>query len=107
MEQSGIPFTCLQPKGDLIEVPNYTYRAGVQGELSVGEEVSSGGQVSKEDLAALCVQVLQSLDWKHSRCLQVSCFGPLADDGVVNPKRPDQEWCVNSYRLNTILSSAA
>jgi hypothetical protein len=108
LEASGVPYTCLQPRGELVQVPNYTFRNGVQGKLSVSKQDMSsavGGQISKEDLAALCVQSLQSLDWTKSRCLQVSCFGPVDDDaGFKNPKRPDQEWCVNSYRLDAALS---
>ena len=103
LENSGVPFTCLKPRGEIIAVPDYTYRRGVQGKLSVGKEVPTGGQLSIEDLTALCVQSLQSFDWNQSRCLQVSCFGPIEDDGVSNPKRPDQEWCVNSYRLASAL----
>jgi hypothetical protein len=110
LQQSNVPYTYIRPAGKLVAVSDYTYRKGVQGALSVTLAdddhvvVSAGGRVNKEDLAALAVQTLLSLDWAKSRCLQVVGHGPWLDDGLVNPKRPDQEWCVNSYRLHATLA---
>jgi hypothetical protein len=110
---SGVPYTCIQPVGQLINVPDYTYRKGVVGQLLVqavqhDEEndfttASSSLQLAKEDVAAMCVQSLQSLDWTTSRTLQVSCSGSLQ---VLQPvsKRPDQEWCVESRQLEAALT---
>jgi hypothetical protein len=65
---------------------------------------SSGkdGMVYREDVAALAVQCLQSLDWSTSRCLVVSSAGPLAAEAppsVLKGRRHDKEWCVNSHIL--------
>lgn len=52
--------------------------------------------VYREDVAALAVQCLQSLDWTVSRCLVVSSSGEL------NKRfhgRLDKEWCVNAEVL--------
>jgi hypothetical protein len=111
LSQCGLPFTCIQPVGQLIQVPDYTFRKGVVGELSVQpslsetmSRVNDNNQLAEEDIAALCVQVLQSLDWTTSRSLQVSCSGPVeVNEPVV--KRPDQEWCVESRKLESSLAS--
>lgn len=107
LQEIEIPYTCIQPRGNIISTPDYTYRKGVQGVLSIGPDVSSCNPIAIEDLTALCVQSLLTLDWNQSRCWQVSCLGPaLADGKKSNPKRPDQEWCVNSHRLEQCLRRA-
>ena len=117
VRDTGIPFTYIRPVSDLVTIPNYNFKKGVQGKLSItpttntppaaAETIIKGEQISREDLAALCVQALQSLDWTRRWSLQVRGRGPVDDSGeqqVNNPKqllllRPDQEWCVDSYRL--------
>lgn len=111
LKQSGLAYTLIQPRGELVRIPDYTFKKGVQGKLLVtvpgsddGLTGDAAGQISKEDLAAVSVQALQSLDWSKSRCLQVIGKGPVEDDGALNLKRPDQEWCVDSYRLAAALA---
>ena len=117
LKQSGLAYTLIQPKGELVRIPDYTFKKGIQGKLLVtttqdgndspDEDESSAavGQISMEDLTAMSVQALQSLDWTKNRCLQVIGKGPVEDDDdSVNLKRPDQEWCVDSYHLEVVLA---
>jgi hypothetical protein len=113
LEKCGVPFTFIRPMGELSTVQDFTYRKGIQGSLSVttmpndgtSTASSSPSPLCKEDVAALCVQCLQSLDWDKSRCLQVSCNGALDIQSLGRvTKRPDEEWCVRSSALEDALA---
>ena len=119
LQETGVPYTCLRPTGPLTTRPDYTYRTGVMNELTVtkvGQQkmVSTPTplqqpEIYREDLAALAVQSLLTLDWTQSRCLTVSSSGssPSADALAAGPrKRPDQEWCVHSFLLQQALAAA-
>lgn len=109
LQACSVPFTCIQPLGVLNDIQAYTYREGVQAELTIetGKELEIDGAmlIPREDVAALAVECLQSLDWSKSRCIQVSCPDAKALDVPENAsgKRPDQEWCVNSWALRRAL----
>jgi hypothetical protein len=132
LKDCGIPYTCLHPTEPWARIPDYTYRKGVQTDLQIqtmsdnditspsSSSSSAAAQepIAMEDMAALCVQCLQSLDWTTSRHLRVSCQGPVtpamiqqatttttAASGPRPPKRPDQDWCVNSNVLERALRS--
>ena len=117
LEQTGVPFTSIQPAGELVSFPSYTYQNGIQGDLAVTSAAnpssdsspssfsSYDGRCYEEDVAALCVQCLLSLNWNKSRTLSVSTSGPAIRSK--NSKRPDQEWCVNSYLLEQALTGVA
>lgn len=124
LKSSGVPYTCFlvgAPTGRaLTDSPNYTFKGGVCGDLvisSVNDDVESIGgdsgsgapSVCREDLAALCVQSLQSLSWDKSRCLTVSCNGPVKLPSAARgpEKRVDQQWCVNSFVLEDKLAGIA
>jgi hypothetical protein len=120
LDETGVPFTYLRVCGDLKNCPDYTYAKGVQGDLKLesftfstnyngvdgyvkgswiddlGDFADKGGEVYREDIAALAVQCLQSLDWSTSRCLLVSSAGLLAKAPTTLKGRLDKEWCVNS-----------
>ena len=72
------------------------------------DDGDSGGDclINREDLAALCVQSLLSLDWASSRIISVKCNGPL-DVPTIDEKKltPQREWCVNSQVLESQLAS--
>ena len=113
LEKTGIPFTRIKPAGELVTLPAYTYQKGIQGVLAVSsqgkEDVPSSsyeGRCYEEDVAALCVQCLLTLDWSKSRSITVSTTGPtMPSVRSMNPKqRPDQEWCVNSFLLQQALA---
>lgn len=109
LQETGVPFTCIVCPCDLVNAPDYTFQKGVQTTLSVRSLTDSGSDqtvlptpVCRQDLAALCVQVLQTLSWDTSRVLLVSA----SDVHPANPtttKRVDQEWCVNSHILEDTL----
>lgn len=129
LKACGIPYTCLHPAGPWARIPDYTFRKGVQTDLQIqamsdndkaswSSSSSSAEQepIAMEDMAALCVQCLQSLDWTASRHLRVSCQRPVTPaviqqattttaSGRRPPKRPDQDWCVNSSVLERALQS--
>lgn len=99
----GTPYTCIRPTGPLESIQDYTFRKGVQGDLRITKLATLSPRtdtpIPREDVAALCVECLQSLDWSQSRCLQVSCVGALDLPAGASGKRSDQEWCVNTFVL--------
>jgi hypothetical protein len=109
-----IPYTIIRHGGLLKDTQDFTYRKGVQGQLVVslqaGNEDCPGGveeklsSLRREDVAALCVQSLQSLEWSQSRCLDVKC-SEILTNVAPSGKRPDQEWLVNSYLLEQALQA--
>mmetsp|Transcript_1744 Transcript_1744/g.2423 ORF Transcript_1744/g.2423 Transcript_1744/m.2423 type:complete len:367 (-) Transcript_1744:115-1215(-) len=125
LDKSGLQFTYIHSLSELDTFQDYTYFKGVQGDLDIqsftfaqGYTTADGynagdwmdaladtrreegaGTIFREDLAALAVQCLQSLDWSTSRCLEVSCTAPLENARTVAGSRPDKEWCVNSNSL--------
>jgi len=127
LEESGIQYTCFIPctsSPPLTDTPNYSFKEGVVSDLSVTAWVESsiGNDeaptsvaeqqlpVCREDLAALCVQSLQSLSWEKSRRLSVSCNGPVKVPVALlssPPKRVDQQWCVNGFLLADKLKDIA
>jgi uncharacterized protein YaaQ len=112
---SGIPYTIITTPGGMVDTPNYTYQKGVQGDLvitridsTVEENFNVGGPVCREDLSAVCVQCLQTLNWNESRRISVASRGPT-DSSLLLPdhrskKRVDQQWCVNSFVLEDTLA---
>ncbi len=114
VEQCGVPFLYVQPVGILENVPDYTYAKGVQGDLevevidrnNVGTTISGNNILYREDLAAFCVQSVLSLDWSQSKVVRVRCNGAL-DPLRSNNKPTNQQWCVNSNLLESLLSPLA
>ena len=113
LHDKGLSYTCLRPSTELTSYKDYTYRVGAVNTLAV-EAIQAGltpsassGTVNREDLAALAVQALQSLDWSQSRCLSVRSVAPPSNEELSrrNNKRPDQEWCVNSFLFEDSLRS--
>jgi len=117
LDESNTPFTYIKVNGSLENFKDYTFSKGIQGNLQIDsftfsqdyttqpdyklgswmDELSSdsksSGVVYREDVAALAVQCLQSLDWSTSRCLVVSSSGSLEKAFM---GRVDKEWCVNA-----------
>jgi hypothetical protein len=112
LEESGIAFTYIRPVGKFENQQDYTYARGLGGDLkitqasSVEEFVSSSGSIYREDVAAVAVQALMSLDWSDSRVLQVQQtgnFGMKSDVKAV----PQREWCMNSQAVGESLAGVA
>lgn len=126
LDESKVPFTYIKVNGPLQNFQDYTFSKGIQGDLQIesftftpvyasqpdyetghwmkqvtSEMSTSDNAVYREDVAALIVQSLQSLDWSTSRCLVVSSSGELNKSFG---GRLDQEWCVNAEMLAEKLS---
>eukprot|EP00559_Dactyliosolen_fragilissimus_P004417 CAMPEP_0184870138 /NCGR_PEP_ID=MMETSP0580-20130426/36597_1 /TAXON_ID=1118495 /ORGANISM="Dactyliosolen fragilissimus" /LENGTH=372 /DNA_ID=CAMNT_0027372077 /DNA_START=23 /DNA_END=1141 /DNA_ORIENTATION=- len=125
LKLGGIPFTYIVVDGSWDNTKYYTFEKGVQSDLQVDalslndeqeaalqQYTDSTSIVYREDVAALAVQSLMSLDWTKSRCLQVSSNGNLHDEAQEKlaskdtyvPYRQrviktDNQWCVNSHLL--------
>jgi hypothetical protein len=106
LDACGIPYTYIQPLAKMENIQEYTYNLGIQGDLSIrqGKSDGSSGPIPREDVSALAVQALLSLNWSESRVLNVSCPGPVKPISA-KPKFFDKEWCVNSDTLAQKLSS--
>ena len=112
LEEAGVPYTYIRPIGALENFKDYTYAKGVQSSLKITQATSlddfkpSAGTVYREDIAAVCVQALMSLDWNTNRVLQIENVGDL--DKEINGKAiPQREWCMNSDTLQDLLTAVA
>jgi hypothetical protein len=115
LDKLGLPYTCIRAS-QLIDTPNYSFKDGVCGDLlissmddfSMDNSRKDVAPVCREDLAALCVQSLQSLSWEKSRCLSVSCNGPVEIQvGRQREQQVHQQWCVNSFILEDKMAAIA
>lgn len=114
LEQCGVSYLYIQPNGKLENFPDYTYAKGVQGALAVQVVDRSSPETTvprttntlyREDLAAFCVQSLLSLDWAKSQAVRIQSTGNI---GPVPLNKPiNQEWCVNSNILASMLAPLA
>eukprot|EP00550_Attheya_septentrionalis_P002192 CAMPEP_0198293756 /NCGR_PEP_ID=MMETSP1449-20131203/18728_1 /TAXON_ID=420275 /ORGANISM="Attheya septentrionalis, Strain CCMP2084" /LENGTH=349 /DNA_ID=CAMNT_0043993467 /DNA_START=98 /DNA_END=1147 /DNA_ORIENTATION=+ len=119
LDESGLKFTYIVSGSTMESVKDYTFYKGVQGNLNIegltidkdGNSISSllnnddtgtDRTIAREDIAALSVQCLLSLDWDTSRYINVENGGQLTAD---TPARVDKEWCVNSDQLAMKLTS--
>jgi hypothetical protein len=114
LEGSGVPFTYIRPVGKFENYKDYTYVKGIQCDLKVSratsldefKSASSGKMLYREDIAALCVQALLSLDWNENKVLQVEPAASFENKNDSNQKKaiPQREWCMNSEVLQVSLS---
>ena len=140
IDKSGINFTYIHTSGELENTMMYTFEEGIQSDLNVqgftlaDDHTTKGGyssgdwsdsfvdeikgnekqNVPREDLAAVVVQSLLTLDWNRSRCLDVSSGGPLnveddssADTPYVPAKilKSDKDWCMKSELIAAKMST--
>lgn len=112
LEEAGVPYTYIRPLGSFENSKGYTYAKGIQSSLkitranSLEEFKSASGTIFREDVAAVCVQALLSLDWSDNRVLQVEKIGTL-DKEVDSKAIPQREWCMNSDTVQSLLTSIA
>ena len=81
---------------------------------SLPELARGNADIYREDIAALAVQSILSLDWDTSRVIGLSCSGGGAeeegDSGTVarfrpsKPPKSDREWCMKSQGVADLLS---
>lgn len=110
LNSCGISYVYIRPSARLENFPDYTFAKGIQGSLKVeklnsldASPVMGANAIYREDLAALCVQSLLSLDWDSNTILQVESTGPasMQKTGLIA-----KEWCVNSMILESLLGEA-
>ena len=126
VKASGIPFTCILIPSNLIDRSSqgYSYRDGILDPNIIIESVADittttttaaaddrenapDIAIYREDVAAICVQAIQSCDWNQpQRYLQVrTTTTTTASNGLPSSKEPrrpqrmDQFWCWNSHLL--------
>ena len=80
---------------------------------SLPELTSGSAEIFREDIAALAVQSMLSLDWNICRVIGLSCSdqaGPKDESENASKFRPfrppksDREWCMNSNTIANLLS---
>lgn len=115
LKDVGVEFTLILCAGDLEKCKDYTFEGGIYGDLNIEsittneknaldlDRMGSSGALKKEDVAALAVQTLQSLDWSKSRVLSVAMDGILDESAPL--KKVDREWCVKSELLKEKLAT--
>lgn len=118
LEEVGIPYTYLRIKGKLIKDISFSFDKGVKDSLAVSkfqpdfiypienEVYENERPVYREDVAALVVQSLMSLDWNESKILEVASSPlPLNNHVPTKKTRTDRDWCINSELLEISLNS--
>lgn len=112
LEEAQLGFTYISPFGKLQNLPDYTYAKGLQSSLTVSRvtdpedllaKSSEASSIYREDLAALCVQVLLTLPWDECRVLKVGSAASLPETDAKATK-PQREWCVNSDVVRSSLA---
>jgi hypothetical protein len=114
LEETSIPYTYIRPIGSLENSKDFTYIKGIQSNLKITpattlddfKAILPGSILYREDVAAVCVQALLSLDWNTNRVLQVEQIGYL-DKENHGKSIPHREWCMNSYMLQDMLAGVA
>lgn len=111
LSKCGIPYLYIQPDGVLENCADYTYSKGVQGDLTIHENLLQdatspvSGVLYREDLAAFCAQSIMSLDWSECKVVRVASGGPATFPPVPGKvKPPNQQWCVNSESIAALLT---
>ena len=112
LEEAGIPYTYIRVKGTLIKDISFSFDKGVKDSLAIAqyragtiypidaEVYENERPIYREDIAALVVQSLMSLDWQESRILEVSSSPNSLKNFVTDSKsRIDRDWCVGSQLL--------
>ncbi|KAL7480917.1 hypothetical protein ACHAW6_006580 [Cyclotella cf. meneghiniana] len=121
LEREGMPYTYIRSshlKKDL----TYSFEKGVKEKLNVvllaagssvfppsDEEKNDENAVFREDIAALIVQCLMSLNWKESRVIEVSSTSESIESHSPMEKKSkqrfDNEWCPNSHVYAEMLAN--
>lgn len=123
LEEEGIEYTYIRTGSPLKKDITYTFEKGITNKLEMVSlpagsalasfdvrEMDNKPAVYREDLAALIVQSLMTLDWKESRILEVSATPGSTVSSAYGGKMPkglrfDKEWCPNSELLGEVLST--
>jgi hypothetical protein len=123
LEEEGVAYTYIRTDSPLKKDITYTFEKGISNKLEVVsispeskfasvdalETAYGPPPLNREDIAALIVQSLMTLDWGQSRILKInssvlnvsSGYGEKDSKGL----RFDKEWCPNSNIYAEILST--
>ncbi|KAL7463043.1 hypothetical protein ACHAXS_003415 [Conticribra weissflogii] len=121
LEEEGIAYTYLRVKSAMKKDVYFTFDKGIKDSLDVVSvplelplepiDASNAGNESvvyREDVAALIVQSLMSLDWSKSRVLEVSASSAPVEFVPPGKKAKfDKEWCTNSKLIGEKLIGIA
>lgn len=118
LEKEEICYTYIRTNSALSKDKVYTFEKGISNKLDVrivdgaiddDKDESDGQEINREDLAALIVQSLMSLDWKNSRILEVRASQMNISSGYGSKEKRKQKydrfWCPNSDLLAEVLSA--
>ena len=123
LEEEGVAYTYMRTMSALKKDKEYTFEKGITNKLEVvrlpagsslasfdAQKSENEPAVYREDLAALIVQSLMTLDWGESRILEVSSSpGSTVSSGYGGKMRKglrfDRDWCPNSELMADILSA--
>ena len=122
VEREGMPYTYIRPR-HLKKDSTYSFEKGVKEKLNVvllaagssifpssDEQKNDESAVFREDIAALIVQCLMSLNWKESRVIEVSSTSESIESNnspteKKSKQRFDKEWCPNSHVYAEMLAN--
>mmetsp|Transcript_9098 Transcript_9098/g.19429 ORF Transcript_9098/g.19429 Transcript_9098/m.19429 type:complete len:353 (+) Transcript_9098:144-1202(+) len=121
LDEEGIAYTYLRVKNAMKKDVYFTFDKGIKDNLEVVSvpvgsslesiDASKSGSdcvVYREDVAALIVQSLMSLDWSKSRILEASASSTPVDFVPPGKKAKfDKEWCTNSKLIGEKLINIA
>jgi len=135
LDEAGVPFTYIRIEGSLENTKMYTFEEGIQSNIQIDgltlsdnymfktgynagdwsdlapettqDDIAAAAVVAREDVAALVVQTLISLEWSQSKCLKLVSKGPLEkpDEKKNSKMKSDKEWCMKSQHLAKALTS--
>uniref|UniRef100_A0A7S2KEI7 Uncharacterized protein n=1 Tax=Leptocylindrus danicus TaxID=163516 RepID=A0A7S2KEI7_9STRA len=121
--EGDVPFTYLRTSDEMIQLNDFTFESGIRGNLNMVSSLvkpgddsddlwdsfdvqgdSTGlGKTAREDMAAVAIQSLISLDWSKSRILDVRTNNLFIQTDInyiaTKPPKFDKEWCVRSNLL--------
>lgn len=122
LKEEDITYTYIRTGSPLKKDINYSFEKGITNKLGVVRHPAGSSLTSyetqnpenepaiyREDLAALIVQSLMTLDWGESRVLEVSPTPGSTITSGYGAKRSklkfDKDWCPNSGILAEVLSA--
>lgn len=120
LDSEDITYTYIRTGSPLTKDKSYSFEKGITNKLGVVrqpagsslttfERLENEPAIFREDLAALIVQSLMTLDWGESRVLEVSHTPGSSIYTEYGAKRSkakfDKEWCPNSGLLAEVLSA--
>lgn len=131
LDDACVPFTYIRVNGQLENTKMYTFEEGLQSALEIDAvtvseknlnksgytsavndwsdfetKLETNDVIAREDVAALAVQSLLSLDWTKSRCLNVLSSGKVLEKMSKKQKdklKSDKDWCMKSEIVAEIL----